>query len=605
LPGVKRALGLGRRAWIPALVILALVMGYVEYRRDAIVIEPLEAPKPLQDRGYTGRVLATELMDKLNQVGRRAKVSGQHQAFVAGWVGSPLEVEISGARLSLRSIIGFFRNLVGRDPRVVGELVQLDDGRVSLTIRVDDDPERRIAGGLDELDRILLEGAEHLYRSLRAFALAVYYCEFDKPACLDVVKLMLRNQRRDDDPRAYALWGRLLREDGHLKEAADKHQLALAVEPPGVFAGRAEFNRARAFAHNQAGNFYLEHRHQHQVAVEHFNQAIRLQGDYAAPHINIGLTRFREGKLDEAILMYQKALRLDPKHPVAYNNWGAVLLEQGKPQEAVKKFEAAHLLDPEYLFPYTNLATALARLGEEAAALAQFEEARRVMPDNPAVYTRWGNFLRDRKRYAEAEEKYRKALDLDQASSARNAGWASPASAEAYRAWGRLLEQQQRYDEAKEKYEEAVRAHPRDPDTYAYLAGALGRLREEREARATFLKATELNPSADFPWIAWGNFELDRGHLKEAEPKYRKALEVNPWSDSAFSGLGLLEQRRNQWDAAGRHYEKAISIRPGSAGAYNNLGLIHLERGATEKAREHFRKACELGSAEGCENAGR
>ena len=63
---------------------------------------------------------------------------------------------------------------------------------------------------------------------------------------------------------------------------------------------------------------------------------------------NEGNALSSQGKYDEAIKAYDEAIRLDPNFAKAWNNKGIALYGQGKYDEAIKAYHEAIRLDPKY-----------------------------------------------------------------------------------------------------------------------------------------------------------------------------------------------------------------------------------------------------------------
>ena len=61
---------------------------------------------------------------------------------------------------------------------------------------------------------------------------------------------------------------------------------------------------------------------------------------------NKGIALDSQGKYDEAIKAYDEAIRLDPNYADAWNNKGIALDDQGKYDEAIKAYDEAIRLDP-------------------------------------------------------------------------------------------------------------------------------------------------------------------------------------------------------------------------------------------------------------------
>lgn len=116
-------------------------------------------------------------------------------------------------------------------------------------------------------------------------------------------------------------------------------------------------------------------------AIEHLQEALRLDPRHAEAHSNLGVALARRGRAVEAIEQYRQALSLDPRQTQAYSNLGNALLQQGRVREAIEQFDLALKIDPADPQARTNRAGALLRDGRSDEAIADLEEVLRVAPD--------------------------------------------------------------------------------------------------------------------------------------------------------------------------------------------------------------------------------
>jgi len=133
------------------------------------------------------------------------------------------------------------------------------------------------------------------------------------------------------------------------------------------------------------------------AAADWFTRAVELSPRHAEARQNLASALAGQGKLDEAIAVFQDALRLQPDYEAARVNlaaarvqrqaWidasmhydaGAALLKQQRPQEAIEEFRKALALRPEWPELLNNLAWLLAthpspdvRNGTQAVQLAE------------------------------------------------------------------------------------------------------------------------------------------------------------------------------------------------------------------------------------------
>ncbi len=81
------------------------------------------------------------------------------------------------------------------------------------------------------------------------------------------------------------------------------------------------------------------------------------------------------GKYDEAVQAYDEAIKLDPEYASAWHNKGTALYYLGRYDEAILACDKAIRLDPEDASAWNNTGYALKRLGRTTEANAAFAKA--------------------------------------------------------------------------------------------------------------------------------------------------------------------------------------------------------------------------------------
>jgi len=82
-----------------------------------------------------------------------------------------------------------------------------------------------------------------------------------------------------------------------------------------------------------------------------------------------------EGKVDDAIFMYNQAIAVDEKNYKAHYNLGNLYLEQDKPNLAIDEFKKVTKYKPDFAFGYYNLGCAYLKIGKPKSAKWQFYKA--------------------------------------------------------------------------------------------------------------------------------------------------------------------------------------------------------------------------------------
>jgi len=134
-------------------------------------------------------------------------------------------------------------------------------------------------------------------------------------------------------------------------------------------------------AHNNLGAALLQ-TGQVPEAIEHYQQALRIQPDYLEALLSLGLALVQQGSLQEAIGQYEQALRIKADYAEAHNNLGNALLQAGRVHEAIGHYEQALRIKQDYAEAHFNLGRALEQAGKGREALKHYEEVLRIKPDS-------------------------------------------------------------------------------------------------------------------------------------------------------------------------------------------------------------------------------
>ena len=122
------------------------------------------------------------------------------------------------------------------------------------------------------------------------------------------------------------------------------------------------------------------------LAKESLAQYVLLKPTDEHPYLLLGLINGREGKLKDAILMFNKAISINPRSAKAYSDRGVAKGAMGNVKESIKDFGKAIALNPRYADAYRNRGISLESLKDLSAACADWRVAAALGQDDPA---RW------------------------------------------------------------------------------------------------------------------------------------------------------------------------------------------------------------------------
>jgi len=134
----------------------------------------------------------------------------------------------------------------------------------------------------------------------------------------------------------------------------------------------------RGSARNMQGDF--------DDAIDDFDEAIRLDPQYALAYNNRGSARIGMGDFDHAIEDLNQAIALEPKYALAFNYRGSAWIAKGDLDRAIGDFNEAIRLEPNYAPAYNNRGGAWMSKGDFERAIADHSEAIRLDANYALAY---------------------------------------------------------------------------------------------------------------------------------------------------------------------------------------------------------------------------
>ena len=126
-------------------------------------------------------------------------------------------------------------------------------------------------------------------------------------------------------------------------------------------------------------------------AIALFQQVIELDSNSSRAHANLGVALRQGARYREALQAYDNAIRLDPNSEIAHSNRGVICNDLGMLDDAKKSYSKAIALNPQYVEPYFNRAN-LAVL-EQDLLLAVSDFDRVIELDQGHYQARWNRAL--------------------------------------------------------------------------------------------------------------------------------------------------------------------------------------------------------------------
>ncbi|MEE3192908.1 MAG: tetratricopeptide repeat protein, partial [Candidatus Poribacteria bacterium] len=117
-----------------------------------------------------------------------------------------------------------------------------------------------------------------------------------------------------------------------------------------------------AEAHNNLGNV-LKEMDRLDESVHAYQQALKINPQYAEVYNNVGNVLKEMDRLDESVHAYQQALEINPKYAPAYSNLGNTLDAKGELDQSIHAYQQALKINPQYAEAHKNLSLSYLKQG--------------------------------------------------------------------------------------------------------------------------------------------------------------------------------------------------------------------------------------------------
>nr|XP_015091213.1 protein O-mannosyl-transferase TMTC1 isoform X3 [Vicugna pacos] len=370
-----------------------------------------------------------------------------------------------------------------------------------------------------------------------------------------------------------------------------------------------------AKVHYNYANF-LKDQGRDREAIYHYRTALRLYPRHASALNNLGtLTR----DTAEAKMYYERALQLNPQHNRALFNLGNLLKSQEKREEAITLLKDSIKYGPEFADAYSSLASLLAEQERFKEAEEIYQAGIKNCPDSSDLHNNYGVFLVDTGAPEKAVAHYQQAIRLSPSHHVamvnlgrlcRSLGdnseaeeWYKRALQVAHRAeilapLGALYYNTGRYEEALRVYREATALQPSQRELRLALAQVLAVMGQTKEAeKMTNHIVSEETGCLECYRLLSAIYSKQELHEKALDA-IDKALKLKPKDPKVISELfftkGNQLREQNFLDKAFESYRAAVELNPDQAQAWMNMGGIQHIKGNYVSARAYYETALQL-----------
>ena len=308
----------------------------------------------------------------------------------------------------------------------------------------------------------------------------------------------------------------------------------------------------------------------YEAAIPPLQKFIAEKPDVAFAHFQLAYAYTALKRPDDARQEYERSIALDPKMPEAQLNLGVLLLER-QPAAAVAVLRRAVELLPSESRPRYLLGLAQERSGDFSGAAESFAGATRLDPKDLDSLTRLGQVLLRLGKSADAEGKFRAALELQ------------PNSPEALQGLAQSLDQQKK-PQAVDAYRNYLAAEPDDKAARSRLVRLLVEQQKYDEAVAENAKDNAGQPATVDDLKLRADIEINQKKLDEAITTLRRALALAPNDAQLHGGLGRIYLEKRQFADAEKELKAALELDRNNLAYWKDLSSTYYLAGNCQAA---------------------
>lgn len=500
------------------VVVIIAALFWDAWSSRSVIVAPFDVPASFASAGETGKVVASELLDRLKSFQDATRSNQQKRAVEDAW-SNKIQLEIPEAGISIADVQALLHRWLSRDEHISGSVVdQRKD--IVLTIRGDGFAARSFSGSPDALDALAIKAAEYVYGGSEPYLFSVYLLNHGRDKeVIALARNSFSTASTTDKPLLLNAWGNALADLGRYQSALDKYREAVRLQPnfwlgyDGIMGveislgdeeevvrtGREMEGRARR------GSWFAAN-----VSPGYWQNPDSLLNDWPAFHRDVvGDMAENGGRGTEAA----EDAPIDSEALARMHDWHAAELE-------LETSPGANA-DP-YVVAQSAFVRGLIALdrGDFANAVVSIKTADGIASKDSAVAA---NIADPWPCWFALAETLAGQGDSADADIARGGHFV-----DCYRFKGDIADRRGDWEGAQKDYAAAVALAPSVPSSYESWGEALMRHGARDAAIAKFAAAHEKGPHWADPPEHWGEVLAVEGKFEEAAKKYSQAADDAP-----------------------------------------------------------------------------
>ncbi len=320
------------------------------------------------------------------------------------------------------------------------------------------------------------------------------------------------------------------------------------------------------------------------LAIDNYREALRRDPNWIEVHYTLGKYLQKEKLFNEALIEFKEVVRLDSNYTEAYFDLGNLYYAGKRYAEAAAALEYFIKIKTDFYPAYFLLAKSLYASRQVVSALPH---AQRAVALNPTAEAQrlLANLYYENRDYENAAKMYASLTPPTNGTGLQT---------EDYVRWGRSLTKQKKYDEAIQQYRHAVELDSTLSEVYFDLGTLLVIQKRYAEAVPCFDKKISTDTTAAGAYFNKGIAYIGLSDWQAAIPVLKKGLHYKPEHLDGRLSLARTFAQVDSFAQAEAEYEAVLKLDPKQSEAYKQIGYYNLIRKNYPKATQHLRKHVEL-----------
>ena len=195
---------------------------------------------------------------------------------------------------------------------------------------------------------------------------------------------------KTEELRSLINTGNKLKSENKLEDAIEKYTEALSINPNCIPAL------------NRLAEIY-KYKKQYSEEMVYREHVVKLQPDNSVVRARLAHVYLKQGRTEEAILIYENAMADNPQLPIwVYNQLGYALVQKARVNEAIAIYEKGIELYPDNFGLYLHIAPLYTQTSNLDSAIKSYQQAIKLKPDLP--FKTYGSLAKALKQQGKEEE---------------------------------------------------------------------------------------------------------------------------------------------------------------------------------------------------------